>query len=322
MQVEEKDRKILAELDKNARNTDSNIAKKVRMSKQVVNYRIKNLIDKKVISNFYTVLNIGKLGLNSYYVFLQLEKLNKEDENKLLEKISKLDYVGWLVSGTGRWDAVLLVYSKSLSEFNILLNNIRKICGKHLHEVTFSSLTKAEHIGYKFLKKEKENPAEQTEKSHTFELSETDKKILKTISVDARKSIVEISEETKIPPYTIKYNLKKLEKEKIIEGYKPKIDTNLLGYQWYLLLIQLQSISAERKNQLIEFCKNHKNIYYITNTIGAYNFMIDIHVKDTREFKEVLLDLKEKFSDTIKLYESIVIFEEYKINYFPEKSLK
>lgn len=318
----EKDRKILAELDKNARNTDSNIAKKVRLSKQVVNYRIKQVLDKKIISNFYTMINVGKLGLNSYYVFLQLEKINKEEENTLLERISKKEYVGWLVSGTGRWDAVLLICAGTLTEFDSVLNEIRNMCGKHLHEIVFSSLIEAEHIGYKFLSDKKEKSPKQTEKSDSYKLTSIDKKILKEISQKARESIMQISEKTKLPPYTVNYNLKKLEKQGIIEGYKPKMSIESLGYQWYLLLIQLQSISSERKNELIEFCKNHKNIYYLTSTLGAYNFMIDIHVKDTKEFKDVLLNLKEKFSDTIKLYESIVIFEEYKIDYFPEKLLR
>jgi hypothetical protein len=44
--------------------------------------------------------------------------------------------------------------------------------------------------------------------------------------------------------------------------------------------------------------------------------MLDIHVKSTEEFKKVLSELKEKFPDVIKLYESIVIFEEFKIDYF------
>lgn len=102
MKLDEKDRKILVELDKNARQTDSEISKKVGTSKQVVNYRIKNLLEEGIITNFYTIINVGKLGLNSYYVFLQFENINKEQEKNLLKRINFLDYVGWLVSGTGR----------------------------------------------------------------------------------------------------------------------------------------------------------------------------------------------------------------------------
>ena len=57
--LDKKDFKILLELDKNARQTDSKIAKKIGLSKQVVNYRIKNLIKDELITKFYTLVNVG-----------------------------------------------------------------------------------------------------------------------------------------------------------------------------------------------------------------------------------------------------------------------
>ena len=50
MKLDEKDRKILVELDKDARQSDSEIAKKVRISKQVANYRIQNLIKRDIFN--------------------------------------------------------------------------------------------------------------------------------------------------------------------------------------------------------------------------------------------------------------------------------
>jgi len=320
LKLDEKDRKILSELDRNSRQTDSEIAKKVLVSKQVANYRIQNLEKKGIITNFYTLINVGRLGLNSYYIFLQLENINKEQENKLLHKIKILDYVGWLVSGTGRWDAILLVYADSTLTFDKLLNNIIGICGKHLHEYNFTTLVEAEHIGYKLITKNKELlSAKQTEKAEKQELDNIDKLILASISQNSRKSIVDISKEVRKPIHVINYHLKSMIKNKIIEGFKPKINVNKLGYQWHLLLIQFQNITPERKKEFISFCKNHSKIYYVTNTIGLYNVMLDIHVKSSEEFKEMLLELKEKFSDIIKLYESMVLFDEYKIDYFPKK---
>lgn len=316
--LDEKDRKILSELDKNSRQTDSEIARKVGVSKQVANYRIQRLLEKGIISNFYTIVNVGKLGLNSYYVFLQLEKINKEQEKELLEKITALDYIGWIVSGTGRWDVILLLYAGSVSTFERLLNHTINACGEHLHEYNFTTLITAEHISYKFLAETRElQSVKQTEKDQIFSLEKTDKVILQTISQNARLSIVEIAEKTKLPLHVVNYHLKNLIKQKIIEGFKPKINVHKLNIQWHLLLLQFQRSTEKRKNEFMGFCRQHKKIYYVTNTIGLYNLMLDIHVKNTEEFKEVLLELKDKFSDIIKLYESFVIFDEYKIDYFP-----
>ena len=95
----------------------------------------------------------------------------------------------------------------------------------------------------------------------------------------------------------------------------------MLGYQWHLLLIQIRNITESRKKEFIHFCKQYKKIYYVTNTVGLYNLMLDIHVNSVEEFKEVLLELKSRFSDVIRLYESMIIFEEYKISYFPKEML-
>ncbi len=318
--IDEKDRKILSELDKDARQADSEIAKKVGLSKQVVNYRIQNLIDRKIITNFYTIINTGILGLNSYYVYIQLEKINKQKEKELLEKLESLDYVGWLVGGVGRWDAVLLVYADSISTFDRLLNKITELCGSNLHEYNFTNLIYSEHTGYKFLEEKNYlHGIKQTEKLEIIKLDRIDKLIIKYISQDARKSVVKISEKTKQPIHVISYRIKKLIKERVIVGFKPKININKLRYQWHLLLLQFQKINEKRKQEFIDFCNNHKKIYYITNCLGIYNSMLDIHVKSIEEFKEILLELKEKFSDIIKIYESMVIFDEYKIDYFPEK---
>jgi len=321
--IDEKDRKILAELDRNARQADSEIAKKIGLSKQVVNYRIQRLVETGLLPNFYTIVNIGKLGLNSYYVFLQLERINKKQEKELLEKINFLDYVGWLVSGIGRWDVVLLIYADSISTFDRLFNNVLNLCGEHLHEYNFAPLISSEHISYKFLAETRYlESVKQTEKTEIIRLGEEDKKILETISQNCRMPITEISEKTKLPLHVVNYHIKNMVKEKIIEGFKPKIDISKINQQWNLLLIQFQRTTEERKKEFIEFCRHNKKIYYVTNTIGPYNLLLDVYVDSAKEFKEVLLELKDKFSDVIKLYESITIFDEYKINYYPKNLLK
>jgi len=316
LKLTEKDRKILAELDHDARTPDSQISKRVKLSKQVTNYRIKNLTKKGIISNFYTVIDVGKLGFSSHYVFLQLQSITESEETKLMEKLKGKEYVGWLVNGTGRWDAVVLIYSKSTLEFNNYLNDLLSACGDKVHDYIFTTLISAEHLGYKFFGPKAQDKALQTEKASLFTLDKKDKEILRMLSQNARLSSVEISAKTNLPVHSVRYRLKELRKKGIIEAFKPKVEVNKLGLQWHLLLIQFTIKEESRKKEFVSYCEKNKNVYYVTNTIGNYNLMLDIHVKSTEEFKRVLLDLKEKFSDVIKLYESIIIFEEYKIDYF------
>ena len=57
-----KDKKLLYELDMHARQPNSQLAKKVGLSKQAVQYRISRLQEKGIIKGFYPVINVPKLS--------------------------------------------------------------------------------------------------------------------------------------------------------------------------------------------------------------------------------------------------------------------
>lgn len=316
--IDEKDKKILRELEKDARQTDSSIAKKVRLSKQVTNYRVQQMINTGIINNFYTVINVGNLGLTTYYVFIQLEKISKEKEEEIFKKINSINEVGWLISCIGKWDIVLNVNENSVLNFKKTLNRITEICGSNLYDYKFTILSEAEHIGYKFLDSRNYKSLHQGERDKSLKLDVTDEKILRVLSQNARIDFVTLSKKVKMPLHILNYRMKKLIKSGIIEGFKPKLNINKLGYQWHLLLIKLDFANEEERKKLIDFCRYHKNTYYITSTIGDYNLMLDLHIKSTDELIGIKKELQEKFSNIIKTYESVIVTEEFKIDYIPK----
>ncbi len=322
MELDALDKKILAVLDEDARLTESAIGKKVGTSKQVVRYRLNRFKENNLIENYYTMLNVGKLGFDSYYVFVQLTGLNVDKENNLYQRILKLPNIAWLVTGVGRWDVVILFCAQTVSQFNKQLEGLKRMFGSHLHEYTFTTLIQAEHISYKFLRPSTTKSLKTTPKEKLYSLDKINKKILKTINQHGRMPVTEISEITKLPVHIIHHRLKKLRKENIIQGFRPKVNVHKLGMQWHLLLIKFNSVSEERVKDFIEYCENHDHIYYVTNTVGLYNIMLDVHVKDTEEFRNFLLDIKNSYEDVILLYESVVVFEELKITYVPPIVIK
>ena len=318
VKIDEIDKKILKELDYNSRQSDSAISKKVKTSKQVVNYRINNLIKKKLIKNFYSIINTGNIGFDSYYIFLQLENLNKEKQKNSLKKLVQNNSIGWIIEGIGKWELIILIFARNINEFKSNLNNIMSIYKNKISDYKFSLLVQSEHIGYNQIKKNNKEGIKQTEKKQILKLKEIETKIIKQISQNARISIVEISEKSKLPIHVTKYHLKHLIKNKIIEGFKPKLNLNLVGIQWYLILINLkENIEEDIKKKFLKFCKNEKEVYYLTNTIGEYDLMLDIHIKKIDELKNFIFKIKENFPQIIKNYELLNVFEEHKINYFP-----
>ena len=316
--IDEKDKKILRELEEDARQTDSSIAKKVRLSKQVTNYRIQQMIKKEIINNFYAVVNVGNLGLTTYYVFIQLEKISKEKEEEILKKIKSLDEVGWLISCIGKWDIILNLNENLILNFEKTLNQIIRICESNLYDYKFTILSEAEHIGYKFLGSQNYKPLYQGERDKSLKIDFTDEKILRALSQNARIDFLALSKKIKMPLHILSYRMKKLIKGGIIEGFRPKLNINKLGYQWHLLLIKLDFTSEEERKKLIDFCKYYKNTYYVTSTIGDYNLMLDLHIKSADEIIGIKKELQTKFPNLIKAYESVMVAEEFKIDYIPK----
>ena len=78
-----KDYRILAELEKNSRQSFSQIAKNLNMSKEVVNYHVKKLKKEGIITRFFAEINLHKLGLQVYKVYFQFQNVNDTKEKEM-----------------------------------------------------------------------------------------------------------------------------------------------------------------------------------------------------------------------------------------------
>src|SRR3989344_3406463 len=89
MKIDIKDKKILALLDRNARISITQIAKKARLNKDVVRYRINNLEKSKIITSYYTIISANRLGYAAYRIYFDFINLNPELEKKLIIYLNK-----------------------------------------------------------------------------------------------------------------------------------------------------------------------------------------------------------------------------------------
>ena len=88
VEIDETDYKLLNELAVNARDPLIDLAEKIDCSSQNIRYRIKKLVDSKVVKSFRVNLDLSKIGLNSYKIdiYLKDHKLKKPVFDYLREK--------------------------------------------------------------------------------------------------------------------------------------------------------------------------------------------------------------------------------------------
>ncbi len=316
MELNKKDKDILRILNKNCREPDSNIARKLKMSKQAISYRIRKMQENELIKNFYTEFNISKLGYNSYYIFIELEKITNKIEKGIIEIFVDEENIGWVINGVGKSNIILLVYAKTIREFEDLYSKIKNTCSEYLRDANFSILTKSHKLSYRFL--ETDLHGVQTEKLQSIILDNEDVRLMKALGQNAREKITTISNKTGMSIDVVRYRLKKLKTNKVINGFRMKLDVSKLGIQWYLLLIKLQPITESLKQRFLNYILQQREIYYLTSTVGNYDLIIDLQVNSSVVVGNFIFSLRDKFPEIIKSFETLLIFKEHKINYLPE----
>lgn len=316
-----KDKKIIYELSKNARQSANVIAKKVGISKEVAVYKINNLLTKGVIRKFITIINTERLGFHRYEIYLGLKNIDEKKEKQIAEYLSKDPLSLWVRSSLGDWDILsefytkdILGYERIVREINqVYMENIEKLdSGRVLVEYAFP----LKCIGYNFneplIEAQSENNFEK------FEVDSKDIKILRELSKNARMSVIDISKKTGINTDTIIYRIKNLTKNGIILGARTVLNENFLGLSRYKVLISLKETNEQKYGLFLSFLNSLKSTQYLKRCIGNWDFSLTLLCKNMDELRRIILDIKNKLGNSLREYKIILLFEEHKNNYFPE----
>jgi Lrp/AsnC family transcriptional regulator, regulator for asnA, asnC and gidA len=123
--VDEIDIKILLAIALNARMPDTQIAKKLKISRKVVAYRIKHLIQERIIYSFKPFLNGGLLGYKTYKLFITLQSLTKEKEHSLMTYLQHHPNVIEVVYCIGSWELEIDIESSSIDINHNIIRELR-----------------------------------------------------------------------------------------------------------------------------------------------------------------------------------------------------
>lgn len=321
--LDKKDRKILYQLDLNARMPTTELAKKVGLSQPACHYRLENLIKKGVIKFFLTNIDYGFFGYFPYRFFCRLQNLTQEKEKHLIEFLKKSDVVPFLASCTGRYDLMFCVMAKNISELKENINQIKNKFGENFSEQQIATIIQGEFYSKDYLlEKEKRtifDKKEFGEQIHRLNLDKKDLIILKELSNNSRISTIELGDKTKLSIDAVRYRIKNLEKNKIINGYTIYLDNSVIDSLRYKLMIQLHGANEQKEKKIIDYAKQFSNMVYVVKTFGAWDIELDFEVKSPEEFNNLLREIKNANSELIKEYQVIQLTEVFKYNHMPMK---
>ncbi|MDP2925731.1 MAG: Lrp/AsnC family transcriptional regulator [Nanoarchaeota archaeon] len=317
--IDNTDRKILYELDINARIPTTQLAKKLRLSRETVNYRINNLVRKGIIRKFVTMINPAKLGYSIYKMFFKFQNLSKEKEKEMISYLVKNNFIYWIASAQGRWDMNMTVFAKDINHFDEILSDFISKYGRYILEQEFNTTLKVGILSKNWVFEK--NTGERKivifgERVENIPIGKEDVEILRILANNARMNSTEIASKIKSTERKVIYRIKNLEKLGIILGYTTSLNLELLNMQFFKATVNLNLLTNEEKNKLVDYCKNNPHIGFFVFCVGSWPFEIEAIVKDNKQFYSILDDLRQKFPE-IKGFETIIFPIEYKFDWMP-----
>jgi DNA-binding Lrp family transcriptional regulator len=315
--LDKKDRSILYQLDLGSRQSFNQIAKKVKLSREVVQYRIKQLEKKGIIKGYQTLIDISKLGYINCRFFIKFQKDTPEEEKQIIEYYKKHPRSWWVDSPDSFRDLGLAFWVKNIYEFFEIKEDLIKRFGKYIHDLDPSIYAKFYIYKRTYLsdKKKGDEPIKVMFSPEKAEFDDKDLEILRLIAPNARISAVDISKKTGISVSNVNYRIKKMKNNGIIKEFRVIIDLQKIGYYWYKIEIQLEDLKI--KKSMLEYFHQHPNIVYAYETISDNDIEVEMEVTDYKEFRKVLDGIRETFGKNIKKYHHFIWNKEHKFLFMP-----
>jgi DNA-binding Lrp family transcriptional regulator len=319
-----KDKQILFLLDTNARLSYVQISKHTKLSKDSVRYRISALQKKEVLKGTRAIININKLGYDSYHLFIQFNRPLEEIEEKIIPKLEKHKFIRAILSFSGKYDLELAIVAKSVNKFDLAMEKIILDCGNYLENYIVLITTQSyinRSIPLSFYNKPIKNKSNISNKKslpENFKLDIKDKQILNEISNNATKLYYQIGNDVGLSADAVTRRIKRMQRLGIIEKFVPVVNYSNLAYGTYALLVQIKNLTSQKKATLKQLLSKDKNVIWATHSIGNYNLLMYLCVKDTNNVHFTLNQIRNYFPEDCNNYEVMIANKEYKYTYLPD----
>jgi DNA-binding Lrp family transcriptional regulator len=314
---DKKDMQILYWLDVNGRMSYSEIGKRIKLSKQLVKYRIERLEKERFIKGYFTMIDSGRLGFTTFRVYLKFRGVTPEKKNQIINYCKNLSSVWAVIVEAGKWDLALGISVREIYDFYEVWDDLLKCFLPAIHDYAVNIYSPIYHYDKKYLI---DNPKQYSVRilggRGKIELDNADFIILGLLSNNARVSLLDISEKIKMTPEAAGRRIRQLEKRGVIQGYRAMINLSKLGYEFYKVEFKLNSY--DKIEHIISYCQNQPKIYQVDRTIGGSTLDVEFHVKNLQELYMLIEEFDKTFPQTVESFEYLTVLSEEKTTYMPK----
>ncbi|MBR9699916.1 Lrp/AsnC family transcriptional regulator [Candidatus Woesearchaeota archaeon] len=310
---------VLRQLESNARMSYSTIGKKTRKSQQRVSYAVASMVKKGIITKLYPLIDYAKLGILSFRVYFKLSYKSEREVKEFVDHLASRNFTYWIAHTGGVYDLICTFFSPNVSQFYKNLRRVMATFPTLIRDYAVLTTIVTRRFGRKYLRVDDpskiiylggDRPRE--------EIDRTDLAILSLLASDVRMSSVDIARSISLTPKTVISRIKGLEKRKILNGYRPSLNTQAVGYTRTLLVIRYHNVTVKEEEKLLHYLQIHPHVISAVKTLGEWDLEIEIEAQKEAAFRQIEFEIRQKFASLIQDISGIPIYDVHKETLFPE----
>ena len=145
-ELDEEESLILKGLSTNARINIIDLAEKIKLSRDIINYRLKKLLKDGIIVQFSIYPNLKNIGVNHYKIIFRTINFDEKAEKELKHYVASHKKATQLLKLIGSWDIEIEFETESEDELHAILTEIRQKFSRVIRDFDIIRITN----NYKF----------------------------------------------------------------------------------------------------------------------------------------------------------------------------
>ena len=318
-QLDKKDKQILALLNIDGRLTQTQIGNKIKMSRELVKYRIEKLVRENYISGFNIIVSNRALGFETYSIIFRLQNVTNEIIKEITLFIKEHPKIKFFDRSSGDWDFNIIVAVRGKYGLTRFIDEINELYGQHFSEYTlYTRVAVLKHDNLEWIAKVDYKPKMFDFYEGEVILDQKDNRMLRKLAQNGNISFADLSRQAKINPETCAQRFKKLREKNVILKAKALINYEKFDVQQYVLYLKINQFSREKRKKFTNFLRSEKSIVFAERVLGDYDVKIVIIAENQRKFDEEFTKVRAYLKHDIRKYSFAIVLEIIRRESYPK----
>ncbi|MBI5398207.1 AsnC family transcriptional regulator [Candidatus Woesearchaeota archaeon] len=149
--------------------------------------------------------------------------------------------------------------------------------------------------------------AESSLQKNIVKLDNKDKEIICLLNEHARMTSKALGQQVGISREVADYRIKRLTKNNLIRNFITIVNDTKLGYESYVMLLELQNYAPEDEERIITFLKNHPFTKWVLKCGGDWDIQVTIIAKDKRQLASILDEIDNFCGNSLRRYDLVMV---------------